>query len=223
MQALKQSARKIHHWLYKIICKFRDALCGSLLQLFTESVDTRLPTRAPSTTPPSSAHLGNVAKTLPFIHPQSAVDLTAQHRLALRCRTMLNSSIKQVTYELPLMPRPSQTLDIFEPLRLARSICTRALKELAEAIRLTFGPQVVVVHIKRMRGRCFSAQSIRHQGDAIHRGIHRRGQGVSSYLWLPTRRNAELIHMAYFLVPTAEGICDQAYHCEYYSVADTIS
>ncbi|KIO05359.1 hypothetical protein M404DRAFT_999966 [Pisolithus tinctorius Marx 270] len=91
VQALKQSARKTHHQLYKIIRKFRDTLrqpvAEKLSSLFTESTESTCqpepPTRRgihghpsprpylPRTTisaPPSSAHLGNLGKTLEKFH-----------------------------------------------------------------------------------------------------------------------------------------------------------
>lgn len=91
VQALKQSARKTHHQLYKIIRKFRDALrqpvAQKLSSLFTESVEgprqPELPTChrthghpfsrpcLPSTTvptPPSSGHLGNLERTFGKFH-----------------------------------------------------------------------------------------------------------------------------------------------------------
>ncbi|KAI6030422.1 midasin [Pisolithus orientalis] len=91
VQALKQSARKTHHQLYKIIRKFRDTLrqpvAEKLSSLFTESTESTCqpepPTRRgihgypssrpylPGTTisaPSSSAHLGNLGKTLEKFH-----------------------------------------------------------------------------------------------------------------------------------------------------------
>ncbi|KAI6098131.1 midasin [Pisolithus sp. B1] len=91
IQALKQSARKTHHQLYKIIRKFRDALrqpvAQKLSSLFTESTEgARQPELLmchrihghpfsrpflPNTTisvPPSSAHLGNLGKIFGKFH-----------------------------------------------------------------------------------------------------------------------------------------------------------
>ncbi|KAI6045950.1 hypothetical protein EDC04DRAFT_2598515 [Pisolithus marmoratus] len=116
MQALKQSARKTHHQLYKIIRKFHDALYGSQLQrsFLRCSLSLWTPVFPPVHQAPLLHHrhtLGTWRKPFCSYIPQSAVDLTAQYRLALHCQTMLNSSIGQHLH------------------------C--ALKELAEAIRVT--------------------------------------------------------------------------------------
>ncbi|KAI6098294.1 hypothetical protein EDD16DRAFT_1527318, partial [Pisolithus croceorrhizus] len=105
VQALKQSARKTHHQLYKVIRKFRDALrqpvAQKLSSLLIESTEgARQPELLmchrihghpfsrpflPNTTisaPPSSAHLGNLVKLFGKFH--SYVDGRIRRFLAQR-------------------------------------------------------------------------------------------------------------------------------------------